>query len=219
MRSQSSSVPTSPRPLGIRGLHGGSTAPDIPLQHPGEVLVMLDTEGHGIAASVPATATNETENRGRHRDWAIFFKKQVSISRNGSRRILNGILSPMGTPPLPASTLPAGPAVPVRIEAQPIGGKPVSFEITRPLDPAFTGGIFQPQTISRISDWCGAVLGDPLVGGHLLARRNLRLGGEIAANATRFALFVLALSASRLDFEIAQVSFADLFICVLAVVM
>jgi len=93
---------------------------------------------------------------------------------------------------------PAGAATPVHIEAAALRGRPVAFRVTEPRgrpnaapDDA-GGGAWSWQKTSELL-FLAMVLGS-LVGGALLARRNLRLGRGDRKGAFRLAAYVVAVS-------------------------
>jgi hypothetical protein len=89
--------------------------------------------------------------------------------------------------------LPENPSIPIRVEAAAYHGKPVSFQI---LGPWSRPGRMQPLQrafLARVSDVIGPVVVlSVLVGGVLLARRNLRLGRGDRKGAFRLAVYVFS---------------------------
>ncbi len=93
-------------------------------------------------------------------------------------------------------SLPDRPGVPVRIEAAAYRGKPVSFELIGPWTRPARMKPFQWTPGQRASQVIGIfLLVALLVGGVLLARRNLRLGRGDRRGAFRLAFFVFAILA------------------------
>ena len=121
----------SPVPLGICiGQSGPADNP--PLQSPGEILVVLDTEGRLVSLrAVPPRESSPPQTAVAAPDWKLFFaeagldisqwKPQMDAQRNppsyaDTRNAWQG-------------TLPNQPGIPIRIEAAAYQGKPVAFEI------------------------------------------------------------------------------------------
>jgi serine/threonine-protein kinase len=106
----------------------------------------------------------------------------------------------MWTPPVDSDaraawtgTLAERPDIPMRIEAAAYRGKPVYFELIGPWTRPERMQPYQPTS----GEWVGAVIGivlllSVLVGGAVLARRNLRLGRGDRRGAFRLAAFVFA---------------------------
>ena len=93
-------------------------------------------------------------------------------------------------------SLPERPNVPMRIEAAAYRGKPVSFELIGPWTRPARMRPFQWTPGQRASQVIGILLLVALlVGGVLLARRNLRLGRGDRRGAFRLAFFVFAILA------------------------
>jgi serine/threonine-protein kinase len=198
----------SPRPLATANAQ--SDAPglgfiwtdDPPLDVSGMTLLRLNPLGRltqlvVVPPQVEQPASPEVSPQGAlHRapDWApLFAAAGLDPSKWPPAQ-------PMWTPPVYSDaraawtgTLAERPDIPMRIEAAAYRGKPVYFELiglwTRPerMQP------YQPTA----GEWVGGVIGivlflSVLVGGAVLARRNLRLGRGDRRGAFRLAAFVFA---------------------------
>jgi serine/threonine-protein kinase len=88
---------------------------------------------------------------------------------------------------------PDEPSIPVRVEAASFRGRPVYFEIVFPWDkPARQEGSQRPSTVINLLT--GLLLVVTMLGGVLLARRNLRLGRGDRRGASRLALLIVVVN-------------------------
>ncbi len=181
----------SPRPIQVLL---GTIAPDNPpLQHPGEVLLVLDTEGRlQSLRALPREA--QPRNSAAPMDWAPFFREAgLELSQ----------WTPVDPQSLPLSyadsraawsgSLPSLPDARVRIEAAAFQGKPVRFEFIFPKTDA---AAIAPARMRALTYSIALTLlfVTATLGGVFFARRNLRLGRGDRRNANRLSLFVLCLS-------------------------
>jgi hypothetical protein len=159
----------------------------------GMVNVRLDTQGrlHQLLAVPPqreATPGVEAEPP----DWTVLFREAgLEIERfeaaesswvppdySDTRRAWNGVY-------------PENPAVPIRVEAAAYRGKPVFFQIVEPwtASSSMERNESESSLMVALSLWILAIL----LGGVVLARRNLRLGRGDGKGAFRFGLFVFTI--------------------------
>jgi serine/threonine-protein kinase len=169
----------SPRPLvrsvGFSAL-GESNNP--PLEVSGEVRVVLDTDGHLVALNaVPPQARADGE-LAPPPDWALL----VSSSRfdpagwtpTEPRRIPRSFADSVAAWNV---RLPQLPDIPFRVEAAAYGGRLVHVETIAPWSPEDRSAEQAVTTGERAASWLlAALFATLLVGGFILARRNLRLG-------------------------------------------
>ena len=125
----------------------------------------------------------------------------------------------MWTPPLNSDAraawtgmLAERPDIPMRIEAAAYRGKPVYFELIGPWIQPQRMQPYQPTTGEQVAGVVGLILMlSMLVGGVLLARRNLRLGRGDRRGAGHIAGFVFAVWAVAWSFGAHHVSSVDEF--------
>jgi hypothetical protein len=176
---------------------GGSISIDSPpLQFPGEMLVMLDTEGRLVSMRVVPDQTKPPVVPPQVPDWTVLFAEA------GLDRSKWATATPQGTPLFYADTiaawrgsLPKWPDVPSRIEASAFDGKPASFELVGPWNLASGPEAIRTDTNDR-RVVLGAVLLFVIVimGGIYFAWRNMRLGRGDRRNATRLAILSMILT-------------------------
>lgn len=184
----------SPGPLGTWiGPSGPANNP--PLQLPGEILVVLDTEGRLVALrAVPPRESSPSETAVAAPDWKLVFGEaglditqwtKVDAQRNPS--------SYADTRNAWQGMLPNRPGIPVRIEAAGYQGKPVDFEIIGLWTEAAQIGSFRsPPNAWVVIPLLGLFLLAVIAGGIFLALRNLRFGRGDRRNAARLSLFAIA---------------------------
>jgi serine/threonine-protein kinase len=125
----------SPRPLGVGGLNTlGRTAWDNPpLQHPGEILVMLDTEGHLVSLRRVPPRVQPMAEAVLNPDWTPFFREAgLDISQWIPADPQWSPLSYADRRSAWKGSLSNRPGTPIGIEAAASQGKAVSFEIIGP---------------------------------------------------------------------------------------
>jgi serine/threonine-protein kinase len=155
-----------------------------PLTSPGEILIILDTEGHLM--SFRAVPVQNRSSTAPQPDWNVLFAEAGLDSSQWTPA------EPQSMPPVYADSVIAWqgsfsnrPYNSVRIEAAAIQGKPVRFDVIDPWLEART-----PSSIATTFNIAGILL--ILVGftvaGLLFARRNLRLGRGDRRSALRLAL-------------------------------
>jgi serine/threonine-protein kinase len=192
----------SPRPLVPRrflpaggAAYGGVVTIDDPApQISGMATVALTPRGHltGLLV-VPLQIEDRTTPRGP--DWTPLL---MAAGLDPTKLVPT---SSQWTPPVYADaraawqgTLPEHPKTPIRVEAASQRGRPVYLEIVGPWS--------RPERMQRLDESAGEkvqvlfsilILGSFVVGGSLLARRNLRLGRGDRRGASRLALFALSL--------------------------
>jgi tRNA A-37 threonylcarbamoyl transferase component Bud32 len=191
----------------------GETSPEIPpLQNPGEILIQLDTEGRLVSFRAVPLREEPTAEEASHPDpdWKLLFS-EAGLDDSQWKST-----DPKRRPPYYADSrfawerlIPDQPKDPIRIESAALQGNVVSFEILYPWNreaqPSFawTKGII--IAVVGISIFGVFVL----VGGILLARRNLRLGRGDRRNATRVALAILTIWILAHIFQIPRISFLN----------
>ncbi len=192
---------SSPAPLGGRFLFGptglgGVRENDPPLDVSGMTRVRLTPRGHLTQlVVVPVQVEKPTETAAAFSpDWTSLFS---AAGLESSRWTPD---QPTWTPPVYADTraawtgtLPERPDIPMRIEAAAYRGRPVYFELIGPWT--------EPQRVQTYQATAGLlrveVIGvvfilSLVVGGALLARRNLRMGRSDRRGASRLAAVVFA---------------------------
>jgi serine/threonine-protein kinase len=194
----------SPRPLAMqslipRGPIGGFvSADDPPLDVSGMTLVSLNPLGRLTQFIAVPPQFEKPAGVARAPDWAPLF------SAAGLDPSQWPPAQPAWTPPVYGDaraawtgSLAERPNIPMRIEAAAFRGKPVYFELIGPWAHAERLQPDQPTTRERVGLACGiVVLFSMLVGGAMLARRNLRLGRGDRHGAARLAAVVLAVGAA-----------------------
>jgi predicted Ser/Thr protein kinase len=186
----------SPRSLNPELTIGSTSQNNPPLRYPGEVLVILESQGRLVGLrSVPSRIEVKSEPVPRP-DWNLLFteagldisqwKQQeaqwIPDSFADDRAVWEGALHGF-------------PEAQTRIEAASFRGKPVSFGISGPWVPSTqVDSARQPSSQLLSTLGFSLVFLSAIVGGIFFARRNMRLGRGDRRNANRLALFVLSLS-------------------------
>ncbi len=190
---------SSPSPLGARFFFGPSALGDVwtddpPLDLSGMTLVRLTPRGRLTQLTVvPVQVEKLTETAGPP-DWAPLF------TAAGLEPSQWTPAQPAWTPPAYADfraawtgALPEHPGIPMRIEAAAYQGKPVYFELIGPWTRPERAQPYEPTTSERTAAVIGIVLLlSMLIGGALLARRNLQAGRSDRRGASRLAAVVFA---------------------------
>jgi hypothetical protein len=182
----------SPRALGLPTLSrwgvGVVSSNNPPMGSQGEILIVLDAEGHLISFRAVPSRSSDAKGMAEVPDWTVFFA-EASLdpalwNRTDRRQIppfyADSVLAWRGPPPKNAEA-------PVSIEAAAFQGMPVSFEIQYPWTPAEQTGPPQ-QKAAEIPAFVGLALTAFLIGGVFFALRNLRLGRGDRRSATRIAI-------------------------------
>ncbi len=190
---------------------------DPPLDVSGMTLVELNPQGRltKFVAVPPQVEKPNAANASTDRvpNWASLFSAAgLDLSKWSST-------TPAWTPPNYSDaraawtgSLAERPDTPMRIEAAAYGGKPIYFELIGPWTHPQRMQPHQPSTSEQISGIVGLVLMiSTLVGGVLLARRNLRLGRSDRRGAAHIAGFVFAVWALAWSFGAHHVSSIDEF--------
>lgn len=205
----------SPRTLGIFELATGETSRNNPpLQYPGEILVMLDTEGHLVSlCSVPPQ--KQSNNKAvLAMDWEVFFSEAGLDMSNWDE--VDAQWNPLfyaDTRTAWTGSLPNHHEKSVRIEAAVFQGKPVRFEIIGSWTQVFQEEPAQLQVraiIRRIGQGLPFILA--IWGGIFFARKNMRRGRGDRRGATRLAFFILVLPVSAWVLQLPQVSLTSLLL-------
>jgi hypothetical protein len=184
----------SPRQLGVGGLNtvGGTAWDNPPLQYPGEVLVMLDTEGHLVSLRHVPPRVQPMAEAVVKPDWTPFFREAgLDITQWTPADPQWSPLSYADSRSAWTGSLSTRPGTPIRIEAAAFQGKPASFETIGPwnLDEQ-TEPVPLRVRIGRIA---GILLFLPaIIGGIFFARRNTKLGRGDRRGAMRLAIFAFA---------------------------
>jgi predicted Ser/Thr protein kinase len=188
----------------------GNIASDYPpMQISGEVLISLDTEGHLVSFRAVPPLERSSAEFAKALDWTDFFTEA------GLNKSQWTVADPQWRPPEYADTgaawqglLSNQPGIAVRIEAAAYQGKPVSFEIIGPWTRAAPMEPSRPLMWQRVQNLVAILLLVTVIGGAVFfARRNLRLGRGDRRNATRLALFFLALNVLSLILRVPHGSF------------
>ncbi len=192
----------------------GQTSPEIPpLQIPGEVLAILDTEGHLVTfKAVPLEGEGKPIGEKAlpsTPDWEILFT-EAGLSLNESQ--WEKVNDPQWKPTNYADSIfewqrlmPKQQGGPESIKAAALQGKPVSFQVLYPWSNQTQSSDFGPTVSINLVGFL-LLLVIVSVGGILLAHRNLRLGRGDRRNATRLALIVLAVGILQHAFQIPRLS-------------
>src|SRR5271165_3646819 len=192
----------SPRPLAAHFTPSFSDAPmlgsvwtnDPPLVVSGMTLVRLNPLGRLTQLIAVPPQVEKPAGAAPAPDWApLFSAAGLDLSQWPPAQ-------PMWTPPVDSDvraawtgSLAERPNIPMRIEAAAYRGKPVYFELIGPWTRPERMQPYQPTTGQRAAPAALSVLLlSLLVGGVMLARRNLRLGRGDRRGAFRLAAFVLA---------------------------
>jgi predicted Ser/Thr protein kinase len=193
----------SPRPLVVRTVLPanapvGSVLTDDPaLDVSGMTLVRLNPLGRLTQLIAVPPQVERPAGAASSPDWApLFSAAGLDLSKWPPSQ-------PVWTPPVYSDaraawtgSLAERPQIPMRIEAAAYRGKPVYFELIGPWTRPERMQPYQPTTGERASMVVGIVVGlSLLLGGVMLARRNLRLGRGDRRGASRLAAFVFAAAA------------------------
>jgi hypothetical protein len=203
----------SPDSLGFLGLASGSTSPNNPpLIFSGEVLLILDTEGHLVSMRCVPPRVQSRGGTAPSPDWKPFF---AEAGLDFSQCIP---ADAQWIPPFHADSraawqgsLPGRSNTQDRVEAASFQGKPVSFEIMGPWQQSSRMDYPGQQIKKNIGGGTAlVVIFIAAVGGLFFARRNLRMGRGDRRNATRLAIFVLSSMALLWALNLPQVSLVGL---------
>jgi serine/threonine-protein kinase len=193
----------SPRPLATRffisdaPLGGNVWTDDPPLDVSGMTMVSLNPLGRLTQFIAVPPQFEKPAGAALSPDWVPLF------SAAGLDPSKWPTAQPAWTPPVYGDaraawtgSLAERPSIPMRIEAAAFRGKPVYFELIGPWTHAERMQPRQPSTRERVSSVLGIILlFSMLVGGAMLARRNLRLGRGDRRGAFRLAAVALAAEA------------------------
>jgi hypothetical protein len=174
--------------------HGASESNSLavdnpPLIHPGEIRIILDTEGHLVSFQTVPTPDLSSPKTVAEPDWEVLFS-EAGLDISQWNRV-----DPKLMPPFFAETRAAWegrllnlPSIPVSIEASALQRKPISFEIIGPWEK--TSPAMQRSSLAQVKYFI-PIFFIALAGGVFFAKRNLRLGRGDRRNAIRLAIFTL----------------------------
>ncbi len=185
-----------------------------PLQHPGEALVTLDAGGQLVSFRGIPPDRPYVEGKAQEAPWTVFFS---AAGLDSSR--WKPAEPPSGPQPFAdartawESLLKDAPDAPVRIEAAAWQGIPVAFQILDKSALAMRKEPVPAKTIDRVGSLgAGLLIVPAILGGLVLARRNMRLGRGDRRNANRLALIGLALATLVWFLTIPRASFVVLLL-------
>ncbi|MGA2601330.1 MAG: serine/threonine-protein kinase [Bryobacteraceae bacterium] len=197
---------SSPRPLAVRSPFFVSDAPisgsvwtdDPPLDVSGMTLVRLNPLGRLTYLLVVPPLLEKPTEAAPSLDWNVLF------SAAGLDPLKWPSAQPIWTPPVYCDAraawtgaLAGRPNIPMRIEAGAYRGKPVYFELVGPWTNAQRLQPHRPTPREQVSLVAGIDLFLAiLLGGALIARRNLRLGRGDRRGAFRLAALVFGVNAA-----------------------
>jgi serine/threonine-protein kinase len=170
-----------------------STYVDPPAIVPGMTGIVLDPRGRLERFERVPPAADEATATSAAVDWSVFFR-EAALDESGLRAA-----EPHWTPPVYADrrfawegSYPGDPSASIRVEAASHQGKAVYFRITHPWTRSTDEPNATASTLVRASNVAlsGVIIGI-LIGGVLLARRNVRLGKGDRKGAVRLAVFIL----------------------------
>ena len=161
----------------------------------GMIGVGLDTQGRLTSFEAVPPANLEDWPAGARPDWEMLLS-EAGLDVNAMEPA-----EPQWNPPVFADsraawlgTYPDARDVSIRVEAAALGGRPVFFKVVEPWNTAARAPDSERNVWSRINSITPIFLFLPtLLGGALLARRNLRLGRGDQKGAFRLGAFMFAL--------------------------
>jgi serine/threonine-protein kinase len=184
----------SPRPFNV--WEGNQINEDSPARDvPGMTTMTLDTLGRLRSFhAVPSQAGAARDGEAREPDWSTLFNE------SGLDPARFRTVAPVWTPPDAfdaraawEGSYPEQPELNVRVEAAAYEGRPVFFELIDAWDASPEQGAYTESLRARVlTVLLLTVFIAVMVGGALLAWRNLRLGRGDRKGAARFAAFMLA---------------------------
>jgi len=170
-----------------------------PVDISGMTNTYLDSEGRLITfMAVPPQVEAQPQPQPQP-DWSILFNEAgFDMSKFNATE-------PRWSPPRHSDTraawdgtLPGQLQIPIHIEAAAFHGKPVYFEIIYPWDRPYRQEEYQPSLKEKVKSWLTvSLLAVVVIGGALLARRNMRLGLSDRQGAFHLALYTFVLSILR----------------------
>ena len=175
---------------------GDVSANDPPLDVSGMATVWLDPRGRLLKLEAVPPQVEEAAAPASAPNWSLLFSeadldlaKWTASEPRWTPRAYSDFRAAW------VGSLPERPDVPMRIEAAVYRGKPVYFELVGPWTRAERMNPYQLTRGEKVSAAILIVLLIAvLVGGVLLARRNLRLGRGDRRGASRLALFILLIT-------------------------
>jgi hypothetical protein len=185
-----------PKPVAYNRQRIQNSYDNPPLQHSGEVLLMLDTEGCLVAfRAIPPQAQLPTGPASRF-DWEPFFTETgLKASQWTPAEAQHNPLYYADNTAAWQGSLPDKPGTTLRIESAAFQGKITSFEIIgSPWTPKLTKETVQRRQEESIGTAVFGLLILSTIGGALFfARRDLRLGRGDRRSATRLGISAMSL--------------------------
>jgi hypothetical protein len=182
------------------------------MQYPGEVLVVLDSEGRLVSFRVIPPSEQSPPEAVHALDWTDFFSEaEVDMSQWKQVESRFKPLIYADSRSAWQGSLPNWPGKPAWIEAASLLGEPVSFDVMGPWSLEAKNKPFQPPMSERVmAIGQGLVLIPAIVGGIFFARRNLRLGRGDRSRAKRLGLLTLGMLLAAWLFSIPRSAGAGL---------
>jgi hypothetical protein len=165
---------------------------DAPLQHPGEVQIQLDTEGHLREFAALPKQVEASVSPGTNVNWSALFSEAGLEQRKftSSQRPWKPLFYADAYAAWDGS-LPQAPDIPIRIEAAAYAGKPVYFHMTGPWNEPDAP---DPDTAGRLPAPIGlSIFAAVTIASGFFVRRNVRLGRGDRRGALRLAIVFMAL--------------------------
>jgi serine/threonine-protein kinase len=165
------------------------------MQYPGEVLVVLDSEGRLVSfRAIPPSEQSPPESV-HALDWTDFFSEaEVDMSQWKQVESRFKPFTYADSRTAWQGSLPNWPDMPAWIEAASLQEKPISFEVMEPW--SLEAKSKPPQSPMRARVQAigeGLILIPAILAGIFFARRNLRLGRGDRTRARRLGLFALVM--------------------------
>ena len=178
----------SPQPMSPVSQFGRLTQNNPPMSAPGMVRVRVDPSGRlQELMAVPPDVDDSNTSAGEP-DWAPLF------GAAGLRLSDWTMAEPRWAPPQASNVRRAWAKGDLRIEAAAFRGKPVWFTVIPVWREPLEVRLASTSLATRIGDWMfQGIIAAVIIGGGLLARRNIRLGRSDRRGATRLALVYMGL--------------------------
>ncbi len=213
---------SSPRPLEQQSFAGSTsvTPNDPPLDVSGMSLVRLNPQGRLTYFVLVPPQVEDTSGPTPSPDWARLFSP-VGLDPSQWKPAEPKWLPPVYSDVRAAwtGTLPERPSLPMRIEAAAYRGKPVYFELVGPWTRPTRMQPFKRTTAEQVARlFALTTLLSLVVGGVLLAQRNIRMGRGDRRGAFRLASFVFVLSQISFVFGASHVpNFYEIWLVVMSI--
>jgi hypothetical protein len=174
-------------------LFGGRVTPyDPPRSVSGMVYVLLDSAGRVLLFEAVPPQVDQASGAAPAPDWGVLFNA-AGLDR-AAFRVVEPEWMPLAWGDTRAAwvgTYPGRPNLPLRVEAAAYRGKPIYFDLVRPWDRPERMQAYKPKGQERAGQLLALFFFLAVVlGGVVLARRNVRLGRGDRRGAFRLALFV-----------------------------